>query len=248
MPQEVADAFTALHGVDVAEVPVHRGPAVDAQAIELGAAAFTRGGEVFLPDTLGPLTHSRTHGVLAHELTHAVQQRAAGPAAPTPTSAAQALDTMERAARWTERRFHRAQTLVHRRTEPAAPPVDPEPVTNASTGSAPADSPVQRITLDELMPAPPLPMPDATPVPTDAPPAIDEYAGARPAPAVPRELADLLAHQDRLVELCTSRPPDLDDPYSMDELAAALFGRMHRLLRAELLLDRERAGRLADAN
>jgi hypothetical protein len=251
VPQEVAEAFATLHRVDVSAVPVHRGRGVDAQAAAIQAAAFTRGGEVFLPDALGPLTHSRTQAVLAHELTHAVQQRTGGS---TASAATQAAATMEHAARWTERQFHQpARTfalprLVHRRNEPPVPPAaDPDPVISTTTSSPPADSPVQRITIDDLVPAlaAPPPLPD---VPVAMGDDADGWPDPPPAAAVPAELAELLANQDRLLELSATRPPDLDDPYSMDELAGTLFGRLRRLLRAELLLDRERAGRLADAS
>jgi hypothetical protein len=42
------------------------------------------------------------------------------------------------------------------------------------------------------------------------------------------------------------RPADLDDPTSLDELTRKIYPRLRRLLKGELLADRERAGLLSD--
>ncbi|WP_035791592.1 eCIS core domain-containing protein [Kitasatospora mediocidica] len=86
VPQDIASTFARLYGADVSSVPVHRGPAADAQATGLSARAFTRDGEVYLPENAGPLEHPRVRGLLAHELTHAVQQRRHGSALPSENS------------------------------------------------------------------------------------------------------------------------------------------------------------------
>lgn len=86
MPPELAAAFRGSR-VDVSSIPVHRGPEVSVEARALGARAFTRGGEVFLPAEAGALDTPKARGLLAHELVHAVQQRTLGatlPAAHTP--------------------------------------------------------------------------------------------------------------------------------------------------------------------
>lgn len=91
IPTDIASAVRGVHQVDVSAIPVHRGPAVSAEARSLGARAFTRGGEVFLPDDAGPLGSPTARGLLAHELVHAVQQRTLGaslPAVSTPAGAA----------------------------------------------------------------------------------------------------------------------------------------------------------------
>jgi hypothetical protein len=91
VPADLASALRGPHQVDVSSIPVHRGPEVSAQARSLGARAFTRGGEVYLPDEAGALDTPKARGLLAHELVHAVQQRTLGPTLPaahTPAGAA----------------------------------------------------------------------------------------------------------------------------------------------------------------
>lgn len=91
VPPDLAAALCGSHRVDVSLIPVHRGPEVSAEARTLGARAFTRGGEVFLPAEAGPLDTPKARGLLAHELVHAVQQRTLGttlPAAHTPAGLA----------------------------------------------------------------------------------------------------------------------------------------------------------------
>jgi hypothetical protein len=57
------------------------------------------------------------------------------------------------------------------------------------------------------------------------------------------ELAEL---RDQLTTIAGQRPVGLDDPIALDELAARLYQRLRSRLRLELIVDRERAGRLTD--
>jgi hypothetical protein len=81
-------------------------------------------------------------------------------------------------------------------------------------------------------------------------PPLLEMAQPSPEIAVPAVLAqpdaELTAARDRLLTLAAQRPLDLDDPAALDELAALLYPRLHRELRLELLVDRERSGLLSD--
>jgi hypothetical protein len=86
VPGGLATAFRALHGVDVSDVPVRRGRAVARQAAELDAAAFSRDGVVYLPDAAGSPNQTAAGALLAHELTHAVQQRMLGSGLPSEAS------------------------------------------------------------------------------------------------------------------------------------------------------------------
>jgi Domain of unknown function (DUF4157) len=101
VPGSLANAFRALHGADVSGVPVRRGRAVARQAARLDAAAFTRDGVVYLPDAAGSLNQAGAGALLAHELTHVVQQRMLGSALPSEASPqgqaleAQALATQQ---------------------------------------------------------------------------------------------------------------------------------------------------------
>jgi hypothetical protein len=74
-------------------------------------------------------------------------------------------------------------------------------------------------------------------------PAGGQAAGAG---AGRKELDELAEHSQRLVELSGERPADLDDPVSLDELASKVYPLLRSMLRGELLVDRERAGLLAD--
>jgi hypothetical protein len=53
-------------------------------------------------------------------------------------------------------------------------------------------------------------------------------------------------HKDKLIELSKRRPLDLDDPADIDELSVRIYQRIHRRLRRDLVVDRERAGRLGE--
>ncbi|QUQ62592.1 eCIS core domain-containing protein [Kutzneria sp. CA-103260] len=86
VPAELATAMRQTHNVEVADVPVVRGPVVSAEARSHGARAFTRAGKVHLPDEAGPLTSPKARGLIAHELVHAVQQRTLGLSLPSPSS------------------------------------------------------------------------------------------------------------------------------------------------------------------
>ena len=70
----------------MSDVPVRRGRAVSRQAARLDAAAFSRDGAVYLPDAAGPLNQAAAGALLAHELTHVVQQRTLGSALPSEAS------------------------------------------------------------------------------------------------------------------------------------------------------------------
>lgn len=63
-------------------VKVHRGSAANQLSTALEARSFTHGGEIFMPDSHGPLTTGRGRALLAHELTHVAQQRRFGSSLP----------------------------------------------------------------------------------------------------------------------------------------------------------------------
>jgi hypothetical protein len=120
VPGPLASALQATHGVDVSDVKVHRGPQVSTEARGLGAVAFARDQEVFLPPEAGPIDEPATLGLLAHELTHVVQQRTLGGA---PREGTKQAERLEVEARTAERYFRGdpgapvprpvAQTLSH---------------------------------------------------------------------------------------------------------------------------------------
>jgi len=304
VPQELAGRFSALTGLDVSGIRIHRGPTVSQAARGWQARAFTRGGEIFLPDEAGPLEQTSTRGLLAHELAHVVQQRTLAPSLPdegSPDGAA-LEDEAARAEQWylsggsspLPRLAHLpVAALLAARASGAGPAVASELAGATSAG-------VQRLPLGQLLggglhgdglhgvglhgvgphgdslhggsAAPPDPDPGSAPSlpgpatassggePAGPSPVSDDGAGDRPgmdglarlvaevaADEASREaLRELLANASRLTELCGERPPDLDDPVSLDELSTKVYRRLRGLLRSELLVDRERAGLLAD--
>ncbi len=78
LPNEVREKMEALLGMDLSDVRIHEGP----QAERMGARAFTLGTNVFFaPGQYQPWT-PEGQALLAHELTHVVQQ-AQGRVTPT---------------------------------------------------------------------------------------------------------------------------------------------------------------------
>jgi uncharacterized protein DUF4157 len=77
-------------GVDFRDVRIHTGPAAVALSHDLGAQAFTHGPNLYFAGGMFDPKTSRGQGLLAHELTHVVQQGAAAPLnrrrSPEPTS------------------------------------------------------------------------------------------------------------------------------------------------------------------
>ena len=91
-----------IHRVDVGDRPIRRGPDASEAAKAVGARAFAHQGEVYLPAEEGPVDHPETRGMLAHELTHVIQQRELGPSLPDEgTPAGQVLEAhAAEAERW----------------------------------------------------------------------------------------------------------------------------------------------------
>ena len=104
LPDATRGFFEPRFGHDFSQVRIHADPPAATAARQLHAQAFTRGSDVFFaPGRYQPHTPQGQH-LLAHELTHVVQQQAAGPriqrqattpvaeeeTAPLPETAAQA--------------------------------------------------------------------------------------------------------------------------------------------------------------
>ena len=75
VPNDLRTIMRAAYGDDVGDQLVHRGADVTEEARQLGAKAFARDGEVFVPIDAGPLDEAPAKSLLAHELTHLAQQR-----------------------------------------------------------------------------------------------------------------------------------------------------------------------------
>ncbi len=241
-PYDLADVIRRLQGVDVSDVPVSRGPEADLEARMAGARAFTRDGEVVLPPGAGPVERPVTRALLAHELTHAAQQRALGPSLPAEDSeAGRALEAEAVAA---ERFVLGAESASAGQSGPqrlfhARPPRRPaswsQPAAAASAAS------IQRDPEENAGIA--LEFPAQAPAPG---PALSADQEARPEPE--EATGDALGPQDyaRLLDLADQRLLDLDDSVAVGQLADGIYRRVQARLRRELLVDRERSGLLSD--
>lgn len=78
---DVRAAVSAVAGTSPTSVTLHRGAAVDKRAQALNADAFTHEGAIHIPGT-SPLISDKSRQILAHELTHVVQQQQYGKTLP----------------------------------------------------------------------------------------------------------------------------------------------------------------------
>jgi hypothetical protein len=101
VPDDVRTVIRDAFGVDTGDQQIHRDPTVSDEARQLGAVAFTRDGQVFLPVEAGPLDQTPAKSLLAHELTHLVQQRQRG--SPLPADGSGEALSLEHEAQITER-------------------------------------------------------------------------------------------------------------------------------------------------
>ncbi|WP_329056187.1 DUF4157 domain-containing protein [Amycolatopsis sp. NBC_01488] len=270
VPGELVTLFSRELGVDVSSVPVHRGRAVAARARQLDARAYAQAGQVFLPHHAGDVAEPPVRALLAHELTHAVQQRILGDTQPTPESAEGR--ELEAAAglveHWVAGSGPRPPALLHRNASSRLDPGRPDP-------GRPPGSIVQSAEAAVAVPAEPPPAEPPAPAGALAPVSWSwetGFTGGPPAggpPPVPgglapggllpggpmpatepdtavatafEQLADLRAS---VIEL-RNREPEPRPVIDLNDLASRLYQHIRSRLRAELIIDRERAGMLAD--
>jgi len=271
IPTSIARRFKALSGHDVSSVPVLRGQQVGRHAATIGARAFTAAGAIHLPDAIGSMSHPDTQSVIAHELTHVLQQRSGALGSQVETSAiglgleAEARST---AAQW-DRMDYPSVRFNHRpalAVAGSASATDTSALTRPSpifsSGSLPT---AQRLQASEASYSAQNSPDGVAGIETLDPAITTAFGGLMAADGYPDsfyeefrsapddgyanlapELQVILANSQRLAELCNERSVDLDDSISLDELATKLFGRIRSMLRGDLLIDRERAGLLAD--
>lgn len=278
----MAAAFGALTGLDLGGVPVHRGPSVSEQARVHQARAFTRDGEIFLPDEAGPLEHGESRALVAHELVHVVQQRILAPSVPDEDSPdGQRLESEAASAEsWYRHGGNPPPRLAHLpiaallaknagRTAGGYGVQGPGGSTGTATGvqrqGGEAQGGEAQAATAPVAPQTVAAWPEAGG--TSALGTADAGGGGGGHSAVPATAAGhggtngpadpVAAHPDGQPESAQEGPTnreekpgkrlaDLDDPVSLDELARKVYPRLRRLLRVELLADRERAGLLGD--
>ncbi|WP_405059636.1 DUF4157 domain-containing protein [Kribbella sp. NBC_01505] len=266
VPRQVATSVGTRWGVELGDVPVVRGRVAGARAKELSVRAFTTRGVVHLPDEAGELTDPGVQALLAHELTHVAQQQLLG--ADLPAAASAEGQRLEEQAIATEQWFHAGTPLVHRpiehrcaeaagdRTEQVqAAPVGSEltwtmPGVISDQGSAPPAPDAS--TLDHSQPAHREPVSHQRPE-SSWPTVAQQARAVPPIRADPQlierldrlqeEVDELHERHDRVAEDLVVR---LDDPWVLGRLAERLYTNFRHRLRAELLIDRERHGALAD--
>ncbi|MCA9874846.1 MAG: DUF4157 domain-containing protein [Anaerolineales bacterium] len=74
LPTAVRAPYEKALGHDFSQVSIHRDAAAHKLNASLDTAAFTHGQNIFLAQESGQLTSPANHSLLAHELTHVVQQ------------------------------------------------------------------------------------------------------------------------------------------------------------------------------
>jgi Domain of unknown function (DUF4157) len=135
VPGDVRATMRDILGVDVGDRLVHRGPAVSAEADKMGAQAFTRDGQVYLHDDVGPLDQPRGRATLAHELTHAAQQEVHNVLHDEATEAGRALEAhaqrVEQFVRGDGGAIKPTPDLLHAKPPTKAEPGDTDVVSSA---------------------------------------------------------------------------------------------------------------------
>jgi hypothetical protein len=74
MPDEARSSMETAFGADFSAVRVHSGPRASELNERIQAKAFTTGNDIFFRDGLPDASSSSGQGLLAHELTHTIQQ------------------------------------------------------------------------------------------------------------------------------------------------------------------------------
>ncbi|OLF16057.1 eCIS core domain-containing protein [Actinophytocola xanthii] len=216
VPADLASALRGPHQVDVSSIPVHRGPEVSAEARSLGARAFARGGEVYLPDEAGPLDTPKARGLLAHELVHAVQQRTLGPTLPavhTPAGAA-----LEAAAVAVEHAHSGHSGHAHAEPAPLLHPSLTQVISQAARTVG--------VQLAPLVASEPVVPPTVAPLLPPTPPAPPVPDAVTPAPLAPpvRDEIDLIAEASAIRTLEEWTAPTAEEEALAIEAASAPSG------------------------
>ncbi|WP_459719788.1 eCIS core domain-containing protein [Actinophytocola sp. KF-1] len=241
VPQAVVVPLRRALGVDVSTVPVRRGGLVAQAARRLRARAFTTDGVVHIPDHAGALDSGTTAPLLAHELTHAVQQQLFGAALPSSGSAlGRRLESDAVAVEhWVRGGAAGSPPPVVRQLAPEQPD-DDEP-------EGWHDLPVMDTSalFDEATPLP-LDAEDVEPPDVSTTGLIAAYRDLRAG----EQNGDTATSAEELVDLIADNPPrrwlDLDDPDNFDEIANRLYHHLVGRLRFDVLVERERSGTLLD--
>jgi hypothetical protein len=275
VPATLVTPLRRVLGVDLSDVRVRRGPAVALAARRLGARGFTADGVVHLPDEVGALEAGQAAPLIAHELTHAAQQRRFGAALPAPHTATGRRLEAEAAAveAWMADGAVGAPPAVRGHLGPAQlAPEDDEPWAAGQDERTAEIPPIDEdlgpgaLVIHEWRRTAEIPDvasdgasdEDGSPPgglvigpwqPIDGRPTdgASRTDGDPPSTPDPAGLALTLAE---VVDSIADDPPrrwlDLDDIDHYDEIANRIYNTLQARLRFEVLVERERSGTLMD--
>ena len=243
VPEQVRQAVRDSVGTAPSHVTVHEGGRAEALTRSVNAEAFTRDGEIFLAAD-APLDSKRGQQLLAHELTHVVQQKGGTERMPAEhTSEGQSLEAGAR----------RAESLVESRREGPSQLHHRGSMLNAqAVPQMAAGEGVQRS-------ARPVNQPAGSPTPIDSSPALSR-GGPQPVNFLdenwrvevgqrPDGTPTSSMSQSELA-LSSAPPPITKDEKSgrlrdLERQAHELYPLIRQRLRAELVRDKERRGRMS---
>lgn len=212
-------------------VTVHRGAEAGELSSALDARSFTHGGEIYLPSSHGPMSSGPAKHLLAHELTHVVQQRRLGSSLPSETSeAGRSLEAEAAAAERTASMPLAVQPDRHQRAEPATSSSATATSASSSAGSG--------------LPA----MPGPAGSGMAATPAAAETATVRLASEAQRSPASrgAMAATGGAASAAGAAGRAKPSERELEDLARQLYDRIGRRLRRDLLVERERSGMAMD--
>ena len=243
VPEQVRQAVRESVGTAPSEVVVHEGGRAEALTRAVSAEAFTRDGEIFLASD-APLDSPRGQQLLAHELTHVVQQKGGAQRMPAEHTA-EGLD-LEAGARHAEglmKSMHQAPAQLHHRSNSASAPAVPQMMAGDGVQRSPRAAPLPAGSPEQIPSAPALSRGGPQPVNF-----LDDNwrieLGQRPEGVATSSMSD------SELELSSAPPPTTKDEKSgrlrdLERQAHELYPLIRQRLRAELVRDRERRGRMS---
>ena len=243
VPEKVRQAVRDSVGTAPSQVVVHEGGKAEALTRSVNAEAFTRDGEIFLAAD-APLESARGQQLLAHELTHVVQQKGGTEQMPAEhTREGQDLEAGARRAEGLMESGHDDHPTLHHRGSVVNAPAVPQMV---------AGDGVQRSERGASQPV-------GSPTPIDSSPALSR-GGPQPVNFLddnwrfevgqrPDGTPTSSMSQSELA-LSSAPPPITKDEKSgrlrdLERQAHELYPLIRQRLRAELVRDKERRGRMS---
>ena len=147
--------FEPRFGADFSSVRVHDDAEAARAASDLNAKAFTQGSHIFFGSGYHQPSDTPGRQLMAHELTHTLQQGAAQPAAPTPAAHAPAAPAQRQAQAPTQPPTQAAPVeaaptgLIQRQTSTTPPPGGGSTGSSTAPGAANTDPATDATQFDE---------------------------------------------------------------------------------------------------